>query len=194
MKRYSAVTKLCLAAVLAAVVGVIILCLAGCSKPPRVTPGTISISDTTVRSTLFDLGVSEGTACVLLGNPQYSLPSAGWVTGDFATQFRAWVGQEGLHYQTSEEDCKTFSRMAALYCDMLHAKDPGRQPGTHLAFGEFWYISARGGHAINVALVADGPVSGTSLPKYRLLFFEPQTGLEVLLTRQEIESCVMCRI
>jgi hypothetical protein len=163
--------------------------LSGCNKAPTVAPGTISISDTTVKSTLFDLGVSEATAAVCLSNPSYTIPEREWVTGPFATAFRDWAASQGLRYQKDEEDCKTFTRAAAFYAEVLHAKDPAAQPGTAIAVGEFWYISPQGGHAVNVVLIQDA-----SPQKYRLMFFEPQTQLEVKLTQQEIESCIMCRI
>lgn len=177
-------------------IAILISCLTllvGCSKAPPVAPGTVSISDTTVKSTLFDLGISEETAAVCLSNPAYSVPNRDWVTGSFAVGFRDWLNQEGLRYQKDSEDCKTFTRAAALYAEMLHAKDPTRQPGTAMAVGEFWYISAQGGHAINVILIQEG-MGTNQLPKYQLMFFEPQTQLEVKLTDKEIQSCEMCRM
>lgn len=98
-------------------------------------------------------------------------------------------------YGDERNDCEDFARRCATYACDLHAGNTGQKTG--LAFGEFYFTrDDGGGHAINVAVVADERAAGlhsdSGAPK--LLFFEPQTGKVISLTETERSSCRLLKI
>lgn len=94
----------------------------------------------------------------------------------------------GFTYQAESQDCDKFSRFAAAYAGLVHAKQtqeveaitPGGFP-----LGEFYYVSPAGTHAITVAIVGEGE-------RLEVVWMEPQTGKLMELTQAEIESCYKC--
>jgi hypothetical protein len=126
----------------------------------------------------------------LFADDSYECPSEGWVAETFARDFARFKQSvagniAGLAYNPEAFDCDDFARLAASYAGLLHRASRGIQDKTALAFGEFWFDSntTKGGHAINIAVVA-GP---DQRPK--LLFFEPQTCEILNLSQSEVESC-----
>jgi len=84
-------------------------------------------------------------------------------------------------------DCDDFARLAAAYAQISHYTTEWKGPGVKpegLAFGEYFYVRENGSaHAINLILVEQA----------QPLWWEPQTGRELKLTRKEIESCFYVR-
>lgn len=93
--------------------------------------------------------------------------------------FRAEVFRRGVTKWDARFDCNHFAGyfVALAQTRFYLANFQSRTPAQTLALGTFWYQSARGGHAIVVALTERGRV-----------FLEPQTGAEVKLTPAEENS------
>lgn len=145
------------------------------------------ISKPHVQELLFNEGVDVSVAAVELPDDQYALPAADWIANEFAREFAAWRNGIILRYAPAESDCDDFAEAAAVYAKMLYRFTAGRPKDAALAFGEFWYASYRGGHAINVAVCRTGD-------NLRLVFFEPQEAKLTPLTREEISSCSYLRM
>jgi hypothetical protein len=65
----------------------------------------------------------------------------------FAKRFAAWLWDAGLHYVSERWDCDDYALCARCWASLDHALHSREEAG--LAFGECWYISDEGGHAIN---------------------------------------------
>lgn len=116
---------------------------------------------------------------------QYAHPTRAWFLGPFARAVSRNTLALGLNqYRPEANDCDKFTRRAAQWARDCHALTRP-DSGMSLAVGDFFYTpgaAGGGGHAIVCAIVyeQDAP---------RLVFLEPQTGLEARLTREEIQSC-----
>jgi hypothetical protein len=140
-------------------------------------------------------GVNPNT--LLFADDSYLLPADDWVFGVFAEAWAETKRVLGIAvYEVDVNDCDDYARMCAGYAQMLNnrtirvSRTSGPvMPSAALAFGEFWYVSPQGPHAINAFLyreVQGGPVL--------LGAIEPQTGARVNLTRREVESCTLFRL
>lgn len=106
----------------------------------------------------------------------YGAPTHSWLFTSFYPWFRETLRREGNEGWTRKHDCDNFARRFAVHAQEAHAETGDRNEG--LAVGEFCYISPRGPHAIVCAITDKG-----------LTFIEPQTGGELTLTQQELQSC-----
>ena len=133
---------------------------------------------------LTESGIQPFT--VLIADDNYSLPDPQWILNDFANALRSFqLAMETATYMPEKNDCDNFTRGAAYFADVLHSRT--RDVQTAICFGEFWYtLDAGGGHAINIAVVKNGDVM-------ELMFFEPQTLMQLTLSKTEIESCYAYR-
>lgn len=91
----------------------------------------------------------------------------------------------GLNKWTRRNDCDNFARsyaQSANDCHALTLQRLGEDP-EGLAVGEYHYFSTKlnGWHAIVVAVTENG-----------LTFIEPQNNRLLVLTSQELRSCVFC--
>ncbi|MDX1951517.1 MAG: hypothetical protein SFY81_04995 [Verrucomicrobiota bacterium] len=145
----------------------------------------IILSKNQLEALLDANGIYAENALIL--DSQYALPTKRWLLNEFAVALRNWYFSLGLSgYTAGSNDCENFARGAAFYADLAH-RNSSRKNGvetTGLAFGEFWYRQrdGKGGHAINIAIVAEG--------KPEIIFFEPQTQQQVPLIQQEIAPCI----
>lgn len=119
----------------------------------------------------------------------YNIPDKNWLLIEFQQSLKSFLDFFGLKkWEDQNNDCDDFARAAAYLAQILHSRTPGREKGTALAVGEFHYIkeNPKGAHAINFAIVKN--------PDLKLVFFEPQTGEELILTQAEKESCYYWRV
>ena len=80
-------------------------------------------------------------------------------------------------------DCDDFA--LTLHADVVVAHARTRNKAEAAAFGEMFYTTSKNtGHAINLFIIGNG----------RIVFFEPQTGREIKLTDEEINSIVHIRM
>lgn len=111
----------------------------------------------------------------LCGDAAYAEVQSGALRA-FYDDFRAEVFRQGVTKWDERFDCNHFASyyvslaQTRFYLSNFHARTPAQT----LALGTFWYQSARGPHAIVVALTERGVV-----------FIEPQTGRELQLTAAE---------
>jgi len=118
----------------------------------------------------------------------YMFPTTKWVGGVFLDAWKETmrlIGLKPADYVPQAHDCDDYAMLCSAYCRMLHRKTAERTVDqSTVAFGEFWYQSQLGKHALNVFVNRDG-----------LGFFEPQSDSGIIkLTNEEIASCSFCRI
>ncbi len=122
---------------------------------------------------------------IVTGDSNYAVPTLSWVKGAFSKDWRDFVGMlKVADYAPSANDCDDFARLAATLAQVCHHRTKGHPTDTGLAFGEIWYQSPQGLHAINVF------VFGKDL---ELGFYEPQACKVVTLTEQEMKSICYAR-
>lgn len=115
----------------------------------------------------------------------YAHPTREWFVGPFARAIRHNVEQIGLdRYRASCNDCDDFANRARQWAQDCHALT-SPESNSALAIGAFFFRPAGGtnGHAIICAVVY------TEMGWPVLVFVEPQTGQEIMLTPDEIRSC-----
>jgi hypothetical protein len=151
-------------------------------------------------SEIVQAAVTQGINpnALLFADDGYLLPSDDWVFSTFAQAWEETKRVLGIAvYESDINDCDDYARMCAGYAQLLNnrtiktSRTSGSltMPSAALAFGEFWYASPQGPHAINAFLfrhVQGGPTL--------LGAIEPQTGARVLLTPKEVESCTLFRL
>ncbi len=114
---------------------------------------------------------------------EYSLPARAWITGQFSEDLAINLDNTGTHtYVPESNDCDKFSRFAWALAGLANAES---QKGRGLAFGMFSYKRDLDGlgHCINFAVCRD------PMGDLELVFLEPQTGLEVKLSKTEMLNC-----
>lgn len=138
-----------------------------------------------------DKGINPNA--LLFADSSYLLPSNRWVLDIFSA---AWDATKRVldivAYEPDMNDCDDYARMCAGYAQLLNnrtLRENKALPRSALAFGEFWYMSPMGAHAINAYFYQE-EVGGDIL----LGTFEPQTGKPVELTRQQIYTCSLFRL
>lgn len=109
----------------------------------------------------------------------YALPTRRWVLNEFAKTLDEEMQFKGVgKYKKDAFDCDNYAGMAWQHAQVLHARTSPNS-GKGLAFGMWCYTTRHGGgHAINFAVVLEDG-------QPQLMFFEPQTGKEVQLIREE---------
>lgn len=125
--------------------------------------------------------------CVL--DKSYSLPTRDWVVIELGDAVRKSIKTAGLVYEEEQNDCDDFSIFGywIAFTAMMLAKQKHRQAGlkTGLAVGLFGYVQDNGvGHAICFAIVReDGNL--------KMVFIEPQSGREKILSQNEKDNCLI---
>lgn len=130
-----------------------------------------------------------GLTNVTLSDESYLAPTLDWVTGTLASTWSSLKTTLGINdYIVDARDCDDYTTMCAAYVRILHGLTVKAEnlPSSGIAFGEFWFISHSGPHAINVFLV----VGDNGL---MINFFEPQTGKLAILSDNEIKSAMFIR-
>lgn len=148
------------------------------------------LSTAKVVETATDYGIKANA--LLFADDLYALPSNSWVIDTFS---EAWAKTKLIlgiaAYEVDMNDCDDYARMCAGYAQVLNnqtIKALGLQRAA-LAFGEFWYTSPQGAHAINAYLYREDQNSPVMIGT-----FEPQTGKPVELTRQQFYTCSLFRL
>lgn len=162
------------------------LALIGCS-PTNPPPSNDTLSAAQIMTLMHSAhlnGYSE-----LINDREYTLVTVDWIRGPFADQFRLFLDKENLWaYEPESNDCDKFAGWARLFAQKLN-NETSNQGKRALAFGEFNYIkddfNAKGGHAINFGIIRNPKQTND----YQIIFFEPQTGKTVPLTKDEMDSC-----
>lgn len=100
--------------------------------------------------------------------------------------FRKWLKTHDIVKWTKSFDCDNYAESMRVYVQIIHSnyarKVRERQSHWSSAFGVIWYRRKKlGGHAINILLTVSGN-------EYRIIYIEPQTGEEIKLTQEEIDS------
>lgn len=130
-----------------------------------------------------------GVSGVTFSDETYLLPAKAWVSSTFSSTWSAVKTALGIgEYIVDARDCDDFALICAAYARILHGRTVREQglSESGFAFGEFWFVSLQGPHALNVFLsyVDD---------KLGAYFFEPQTGEIKQLTFDEIKSAILVR-
>jgi len=129
---------------------------------------------------------------IMFADETYILPEEWWVKTTFA---QAWeLTKAILHtndYRPLTNDCDDFARLCAAYAQLLNNATILKLgiADASLAFGEFWYESAEGPHAINAYIYPVGTGKEVGIG-----FIEPQNGQTLDLTPNEIRSCSLLRL
>ncbi len=125
---------------------------------------------------------------------EFSLPEKGWLFGEFAEGLKERQALTGMdRYVAERNPCGVFALGALVYMSEVHLQSTGKATG--MAFGMVCYTRdwdkdpamgepARRRHAINLALVRNGP----TWDDLEFVFFEPQNRTQVFLTDSEIGS------
>jgi len=117
----------------------------------------------------------------VLADASYACPTKKWV-GKFFVWYRWCCARVGVVWKGCY-DCDDFARLAAAFAQISHYLSDCEDKPQGLAFGEFWYDSELGPHAVNIILIEDSEA----------IWYEPQTGKELNLTDEEKESCCHIR-
>lgn len=119
------------------------------------------------------------------GGTAYAVPTLAWLTGPFWGFFKSRLWSDALDAWEVRWECRDFARAYACYAQECNALSPGQPPAEDaLAVGEFWYhpTGSAQDHAINACITDRG-----------LVFVDPQNGLTVNPTTNELNSCAFCR-
>ena len=111
---------------------------------------------------------------------EYALPTRDWVLNQFGPAMRADMARLGVgRYLKETFDCDNFAFFNYTFAQICHARTAPNS-GKGLAVGVWMYTVRNfgGGHAINFAIVLENG-------QPQLMFFEPQTQLEVQLLPEE---------
>lgn len=127
----------------------------------------------------------------------FSLPTRKWFVADFAEALRIFYASLRNFYGKQSQDCDDWARGAAWFASFLHNRT--RPNLSALAVGEMWYnrdypvvgesagdSRVGGPHAIIFAVVKER--------RYEVLFLEPQTSVQLFLTKSELQSVEMMRL
>lgn len=155
----------------------------GCSPKTSEVPSTTGTTYTNVE---FRAALADTVMFALLPDQGYSQVSSAFLKSYYAA-FRADLFSKGIAGWEGRFDCNKFATAYASGAQMQFYRETfhSRIPAQALAIGEVWYLPAwanGGAHAINVAVTERG-----------VLFIEPQTGNEVILTNAERRSIYYCR-
>jgi len=117
----------------------------------------------------------------ILPDLTYAQPTLAWLQGAFWQSFKADRWAKVGSY-TRKNDCDNWARAYAQHAQDCHAMSKGSD-AEGLAVGEFFYTKDSGeGHAICIAVIND-----------QVTYLEPQDGLTLNLTINEILSCAFVR-
>ena len=141
---------------------------------------------------LFAQGIDTSQINKGFTSPTYVLPSRQWFFGPFAEYFFRWrqkCAPDG--YQPGKWVCHRYAQACALVAGICHAETVGAL-AMELCIGEFWFARDEGGeHAICFAYVHDETRPGEDP---QLVFMEPQTSGESILSAAEKRSCEFVRV
>lgn len=139
---------------------------------------------------MIDTNGVPSTASVGIADETYALAAEDWLVGAFSDAYGKFIFQ--LHensWKAEENDCDDFARGCAFFAQLLHHNTVKKLQNDGIAVGEFWYVKDEGdGHAINFAIVRVSP------DKLKLMFYEPQTQKQIVLSTKEIHNCLFWRI
>jgi hypothetical protein len=111
----------------------------------------------------------------------FNLPKSEWIFDKFYPWFHEELTRYGVSEWNKKFDCDDFAAFFRILAQICHKKSKGSTDG--LAVGEIHYDQENTGpHAINVVLTEKGPI-----------FIEPQTGEQLILTKNEQNSIYRVR-
>lgn len=117
----------------------------------------------------------------------YSLPTKRWILGPFSEAFSNRLIDDGVSVpRTNANDCDDFAYRAWDFAKILNTRS--NPSDLAIAFGVlvFYPDNANGiGHAINFAIVSN---------EGEIMFYEPQTRKELILSTSEHYLCSYCCI
>jgi hypothetical protein len=113
----------------------------------------------------------------------YSVPTKRWVLGPFSESLKKEVARRGLSQPRPEaNDCDDFAWRAFDWARTLNARSNPYDRAITFGVIKFYPDNAQGiGHAINVAVVDF---------EETVMFYEPQTYQELILTPSEHYLCL----
>ncbi len=123
------------------------------------------------------------SACpkVIFSDENYNIPTTEWVFNKFYPWFQGELKRYGVSEWTKKFDCDDFAAFFRILAQICHKKSKGTTDG--LAIGEVHYEQSDASfHAVNVVLTEKGPI-----------FIEPQTGQQLILTKDEEKSIYRVR-
>ncbi len=118
---------------------------------------------------------------VAFSDKNFNLVKSSWVFDKFYPWFQGELARYGVSDWSKKFDCDDFAAFFRILCQICHKKSGGNTDG--LAVGEVSYEQGDvSPHAINVVLTEKGPI-----------FIEPQTGNQLILTKNEQNSIYRVR-
>ena len=149
--------------------------LVGCSKPPPISNDTITAEQ--IYALMFEKALYSEKGQIV--DREYALPTEKWITDVLYPELWKRNQKYGLSTHRSESnDCDDASGRARLLAAELNNKTSNSGVRA-VAFGEYHYQTRTGGeHALNFAIIKENG-------KFKIIFFEPQTGSIAYLTEEE---------
>lgn len=119
---------------------------------------------------------------VTFSDENYSIVKSSWVFDTFYPWFQGELSRYGISAWDKKFDCDDFAALFRVLCQVCHLKSaPSKTDG--LGVGEVSYDKDETSpHAINVVLTDNGPI-----------FIEPQSGKQLILTKNEENSIYRVR-
>ena len=126
-------------------------------------------------------------ANITVSDIDYACPSEGWIRGKFYHNFSWWMENNGVKKWKTYTDCDNKAFAYFVCANISHAKTMQARESASMETYEgisvgvmFYRIGGNknSGHAINVIFTND-----------KLMYIEPQTGEQLLLTQKELDSC-----
>lgn len=153
--------------------GLVLFILGGCQKSAEVPQSTAIVYDASAVQ-----GMVPGVIC---GDAAYAQVNSAWLKR-YYEQFRAEIFRQGVTKWDGRFDCNHFAgyyvalAQTKFYLANFHSWTKAQS----LAVGSYWYVSARGPHAVIFALTERG-----------IIFIEPQNGKEITLSRVEHQTAFL---
>ena len=166
------------------IITVLVLAVKELKKPSLAEASSVTISMGELHEYLEKSEINPKAR--IAADPEYSLVSEKWIRDAATFNFTKFLDKlDMLEYNSNVNDCDDFARAFTLFSKFYFRKSLKNKNMNSCAVGEFYYLRTNGSyHAINFMIVLD------ENRNRKILFYEPQTGNFVNLTKDEIGSCV----
>ena len=156
-----------------ALLALVIVIAASCSKGPKVSQSTDVVYDTAMVQ-----GMIPGAICGDSAYAQVNSASLKW----FYEIYREELFRQNVTKFDSRFDCNHFASyyVALAQTKFYAANFHSWTKAQSLGVGIYWYFAPRGPHAVVFALTERG-----------IVFIEPQTGKEIALSRVEHQTAFL---
>jgi len=120
---------------------------------------------------------------IFIGDKTYSIPNKSWIKKEYYNIYKKFMQDNQLYQWKENNDCDQFASIYRILAQSLHAKQL-QSSAESITVGEMWYMKdGYGGHAINLVVVDN----------FQVMFIEPQNGVQLNLTQEELNTCWLIR-